>query len=137
MIWHFFHTHSNFSGAKYTNCTKSWYEQRQFLDFTLASLGNTPVAKQVKQELINLIPDSSPDVPSAFFSTWTLFMLISRSYLLNDTFSVFFASGDYERVTDITKTFSCRGAKIGFGQNGAITTLSVAGVNLNFLFSAS
>ena len=38
--------------------------------------------------------------------------------------------GDYKRVTRPTQTFVCLDAEIGFGVNGAITTLSIDGVCL-------
>ena len=48
--------------------------------------------------------------------------------------------GDYKRVTRPTQTFVCLDAEIGFGVNGAITTLSIDGVCLYpvifFIFDA-
>ena len=37
-------------------------------------------------------------------------------------------TGDYKKVSDPTETFDCLGVEVGFGPNGAITTLNVEGV---------
>ena len=49
---------------KYFNCTKSWYEQRQFLDLTVASLGDNPVVKKIKEEFAELEPHKDATIPS-------------------------------------------------------------------------
>ena len=51
-------------GMKYFNCTKSWYEQRQFLDLTVASLGDNPVVKKIKEEFAELEPHKDATIPS-------------------------------------------------------------------------
>ena len=42
--------------------------------------------------------------------------------------------GDYKRITRPTETFVCLDAEIGFGVNGAITTLNIDGVCLTQFF---
>ena len=49
---------------KYFNCTKSWYEQRQFLDLTVTSLGDNPVVKKIKEEFAKLEPHKTATIPS-------------------------------------------------------------------------
>ena len=53
-----------FVGMKYFNCTKSWYEQRQFIDLTVASLGANPVVAKVKEEFEKIVPHKDATIPS-------------------------------------------------------------------------
>ena len=52
---------------KYFNCTKSWYEQRQFIDLTVASLGTNPVVAKVKEEFAELVPPKDATIPSKYY----------------------------------------------------------------------
>ncbi|XP_041370965.1 uncharacterized protein LOC121384574 isoform X2 [Gigantopelta aegis] len=44
------------NGKNFTNCVKSWVEQRAFLDLALQSLGTHPVASEIKQNYDLLTP---------------------------------------------------------------------------------